>query len=99
MNETKLADKLERNERTCIETNHTVTIPPYYISIVPLTPINHTGSIQRNTLLEIEENPFISIKQLNITIIPTLKTLQSRTPDKFMAILWNQGGHNHKKGT
>ena len=41
-----------------------------------------------------EENPFFSIDQLNITIIPALQKLDNRTPDKFMAILYNPDGHS-----
>ena len=42
----------------------------------------------------IEDNLFFSTEQPNITIIPALQKLNSRTPDKFMAILWNPGGHS-----
>ena len=41
-----------------------------------------------NTLIEIEENPFFSNEQSNFTIIPALHKLDSRAPDKFMAIVW-----------
>ena len=51
-----------------------LTVPPFHISILMLKPVNHTFGIdlQPNTLLEIEENSFLSIEQLNITIIPAL---------------------------
>ena len=67
----------------------------HHISIIPLTPINHTCiiNLQTNTLLEIEENPFLSTKQPNITIIPTLRKLEGRTSDRFMPVLWDPGGH------
>ena len=61
MYETKLTDKQERNEKSQKVTNHTVTISPYHISVVPLTAINYIGSIQTNILVEIEENPFLPI--------------------------------------
>ena len=38
-----------------------------------------------------EENPFFTIEHPNITKIPALQKLYNRTPDKFMAILWNPG--------
>ena len=50
--------------------------------------------MQANTLTDIKENLFFSIKQPNITIIPTSQKLDSRTPDEFMSIIWNQGGHS-----
>ena len=79
----------------CFVTNHTVTVPPYHISIRPIKPINHMFGtyLQPNTLLETEENPFLSIEQLNITTIPVLQEIGQRIPDKFVAILWNPGGH------
>ena len=39
-----------------------------------------------------KENPFFTIEQPNVRIIPTLQKLDNRTLDKFMAILWNPGG-------
>ena len=41
-----------------------------------------------------EANPFFLIEQPNITIIPGLQKLDSRTPDKFMASIWSPGGHS-----
>ena len=41
-----------------------------------------------------EENPFFLIEQPNMNIIPVLQKHDNRTPDKFMAILWNPGGHS-----
>ena len=87
MYKTKSTDKQERNEKICTVTKYTVTLPIFHISIVPLKPINHIESIETNTLIEIEEKPFFSIETPNITIIPTLQKLDSRTPAKFMAIL------------
>ena len=75
-------------------TKHTGALPPYHISIIPFIAIHHREIMPTNTLLEIEENPFFSIEQPNITIIPTLQKLESKTPNKFMAILWNPGGHS-----
>ena len=48
--------------------------------------------IHTDTLLEMEENPFFTIEHPNVTIISALQKLGNRTPDKFMAILWNPGG-------
>ena len=41
-----------------------------------------------------EENPFFTIEQPNISIMPALLKLDNRTPNKFMAILWNLGGYS-----
>ena len=94
IHEPQLTIEQERDEKIHIVTKTTVTLPPHQITIVPLTPINYPDKIHAHTLLEIEENPFFSIEQPNITIIPALQKHESRTPDKFMAILWNPGGHS-----
>ena len=62
MYKTKVTDKNDMNEKICVVTKHTVTLTPNHSSISPLTPINYTGSIQTNTLLEMEENPFFLIE-------------------------------------
>ena len=74
--------------------NHGVTIPPYHISIVPLKSINHalSSNIKPNTLIEIEEKPFLSIEQLDLIITPMLQRLGLRIPNVYMAVLWNPGG-------
>ena len=41
-----------------------------------------------------KENPFFLIEQPNITSIPALQKIDNRTPDKFMVVLWNPGGHS-----
>ena len=94
--ETPLAKKWLKDERTHLVTNHKATVLPYYISIIPLKPVNHTlgTNLWPNTLLEIEENPFLSIEQLNITIIPVLQKIGLRIPHLFMAVLRNPGSHN-----
>ena len=45
-------------------------------------------------ILEIEENPFLSIEQPNLTVGPILQRSWLRIPDNSMAVLWNPGGHN-----
>ena len=94
MYKTKLTDKQETNGKIFVVTQHTVTLPPYHISIVPLMAINYAANMHTNTLIEIDDNPFFSIEQPNITIIPALQKLDSQTPDKFMAILWIQGSNS-----
>ena len=47
-----------------------------------------------NTSIEIEQKLFFSIEQPNITIIPASQKLNSRTSDKFMAIILNPGGYS-----
>ena len=92
---TSLAEEGAKSHRTCLVTNHTVTIPLYHISIILSKPVNCTFGIklQPNTFLEIEANPFLSIEQLIITIMTVLQRLGLRIPDSFMAALWNPGGH------
>ena len=80
-----LTDKQETNEKICVVTQHTVTLLPNYISIVPLKPIHYAANLHTKKLIEIKENHFFSIEQSNITIIPALKKLDSRTSDKCMA--------------
>ena len=60
-----------------------------------INTINHICNIdlQPDTLLVIEENPLLSIKKPDITIILTIQKLEGRMPDKFIAILGNPGGH------
>ena len=72
--ETQLAERQIIYERTHIVAGHTITIPPYHNSIIPLQPVNHTfeTNLQPNTLLKLEENPFLFIEQLTITIVPVL---------------------------
>ena len=57
----------------------------------------HNIILQKSTLLEMEEDLFLSFKQLNNTITPTLQKLEGRTPDGLMAILWNPGSHSLTK--
>ena len=42
MHEIELTDNQERNKKIHVVTKHTVTLPPYHISIVSLIPINDT---------------------------------------------------------
>ena len=81
-------------QKLCLMTNHTVTKPLYHISIIPLKSINHVlnNNIKPSNLIEIENNPFLSIKQLDLIIIPMLQKLGLRIPDVYMAVLWNPGG-------
>ena len=74
------------------ETNHFVTIPLYHISVVPLKLVNYIcdTNLKPNTLLQIEETPFLSIEQPNRFIIPVLQKLGLRIPHEFMAVLWTQ---------
>ena len=91
IHESELTDKQVTGEKICIITKSTVTLPQHHISIVLLTSINYSNKIHTDTLLEMEDNPFFTIEQTNVTIIPALQKLENRTPDKFMAILWNPG--------
>ena len=91
IHEPKLTNKQETDDKICVMTKSTVTLPPHHISIVSLTAINYPGKVHTDILLGMKENPFFTIKQQNITIIPALQKLDNRTPDKFMAVLWNPG--------
>ena len=75
-------------------TNHIVTIQPYCISIIPLKSVNHSlrHNIKPSTIIEIEENPFLSIEQPDMIIIPKFQKLGLRIPDVYMVALWNPGG-------
>ena len=54
----------ETEHKLCLITTFTVTIPPYHIYIAPLKAINQpiNNNIQPDTLIEIEENPFLAIE-------------------------------------
>ena len=75
-------------------TTNTVTILPHHISFVPLEAINQVINIKfpSEALLEIEENPFLTIEQPELVLMPILQRLGSQIPDKYMAVLWNPGG-------
>ena len=55
--------------------------------------INHvlSSNIKPYTLIEIEENPFLSIEQSGMIILVLWK-LGLRIPDAYMAVLWNPCG-------
>ena len=42
---TSVVEKQVKDEQICLVTNHTMTIPPYHISIMPLKPMNCTFGI------------------------------------------------------
>ena len=89
------SDKPEEvGQKFHLMTNHTVTLPPYHISIVPLKSINHalSSNFKPNTLIDIEEKPFLCIKQLNLTLIPMVQKLGLRILDVYMAVLFNPDG-------
>ena len=52
--ETPSGKSQEAGQKLCLMTNHTVNIPPYHISIIPLKSINHAlnSNIKPNTLIE-----------------------------------------------
>ena len=86
----------ETEQKICSITTNTVTIPPFYISLVPFKAINQVINIKfpSEPLLEIEENPFLTIEQPKLVLIPTLQTLGSQVPDTYMAVLWNPSGQD-----
>ena len=67
----------EAGQKLHLMTSHTITVTPYHVSIIPLKSINHvlSSNIKPNTLIEIEENAFLSIEQSDLKIIPMLKKL------------------------
>ena len=92
--ETPSCKPQEAGQKLHLMTNHTVTILPYHISIIPVKSINHalSSNIKSNTLIEIEENPFLSIEQPDLIMIPMLQKLGLIIPAVYMAVLWNPGG-------
>ena len=81
----------ETDQKICLLTTNTVTIPPHHISLVPLKATNQTMNTKfpSEASLEIEENPFLTIEQPELLLIPTLEKLGSQVPDAYMAVLWN----------
>ena len=74
-------------------TNNTITIPLYHISIAPLKAINHVinNNSKPNTLIEIEENPFLATEQPDLVLTPILQNIGPQIPDAYMAVLSNPG--------
>ena len=72
-------------------TTTTVTIPPNHISLAPVKAniqvIN--TKFPSEALLEIEENPFLTIEGPGLFLMPPLLRLGSQVPDTYMAVLWN----------
>ena len=58
--EPELTDKQVKGDNICVINKTTVTLLPHHISIVPLTSINYPNKIHIDTLLEMEENAFLS---------------------------------------
>ena len=77
-----------------MKTSNTVTIPPYHIPIAPLKAIIHviSNNIKPNTLIDIQENPFLTIEQPDLVVIPMQQKLGPRIHNVYMAVLWNPGG-------
>ena len=65
--ETPSGKPQETGQKLDLMINHTVTIPPY-----PVKSINHVliSNIKPNTLIEKEENSFLSIEQPDLIMIP-----------------------------
>ena len=79
----------ETEQKLHLITTNTVTIPPYDISLLPLKALNQAinTKTKAEALLEIEENSFLTIEQLELLLIPTVQKLGSREPDAYMAVL------------
>ena len=86
-------EQTETEQKLCLITTNIVTIPPYHISIFPLQAINQeiNTNIQPDALIEIEENTFLTIEQLDLILIPTLQKLGPSVSNVYMAVLWNPG--------
>ena len=89
----------EQNEtepKICLIITTTVTIPPHHISFVPLKVINQAINTRfpSEALLEIEENPFLTIEQPELVLMPTVQRLGSQVPNIYMAVLWHPIGQN-----
>ena len=74
--------------------NKIVTMASYHIYIAPLKAINHVinNKMKPNSLIEIEERPFLAIEQPDVVVIHMLQKLGHRIPDVYMSVLWNPGG-------
>ena len=86
----------EIEPKTCLITTIAVTIPPHHISIVQLKAINQAINTKftSETLLEIEENPFLTIVHSELVLVVTLQRLGFQVPDTSMVVLWNSRGQN-----
>ena len=82
------------DQKLCLITNNAVTIPPYHTSTAPLKAINHVtnNNIKPNTLMEIEENPFLAIEEPDLILLQMLYKLEPRIPKVCMAVQWYPGG-------
>ena len=82
-------NKMRQNQKIHLITTTTVTIPPLHISLVPLKAINQVINTEfpSEALLEIEENPFLTIEQPKLVFMPTLQRLGSQVPDTYIAVL------------
>ena len=60
----------ETEQKLCLITTNTVTIPPQHISLVPLKANNQAINTKfpSEALLEIEENPFLTIEQPELVV-------------------------------
>ena len=83
---------MARDEIKCVVANNTVTIPIYLVSIEPLKPVDHMV-LWPNTLIEIDEYPFLPVEHSSVVILPLLHRVGDRLWDKFTIALCNQGGH------
>ena len=81
-------------QKICLITTTTVTIHPHHISLVLLKAINQAANTKfpSEALLEIKENPFLTIQQTDLVLMPTLQGLGSKISDTYMAVLWNPSG-------
>ena len=68
-----------RQQKIHLIVSNTVTIPPYHASLVPLKAIHQATNMKfpSETLLEIEENLFLTIEQPELVLIPTVQKLES----------------------
>ena len=74
----------EQNETEKIHLIRTkiVTMQPHHIFLVPLKAINQTINTKfpSEALLEIEENPVLTIEQTELVLATTLQKLRSQVP-------------------
>ena len=60
--------------------------------MIPLILLRHLV-LWPNTLIEIDDCPFLSIEQPGISILPLLQKVGDRLPDEFIIALWNHGDY------
>ena len=89
-------EQKETKQKIHLKNTVPVTIPPHHISLVPLKAIIQAINTKfpSEALLEIEENPFLTIEQPELVLMPIIPRLGSQVLDTYVVVLWNPSGQN-----